>query len=38
MINAIFIILLSLSVRGQIEWKPQSQKINQTDHMDHSFV
>ena len=30
--------LLSLSVRGQTEWKPQSQKTNQTDHMDHSLV
>ena len=20
------------------EWKPQSQKTNQTDHIDHSFV
>ena len=24
--------------RRQTEWKPQSQKINQTDHMDHSLV
>ena len=24
--------------RGQTEWKPQSKKINQTDHMDHSLV
>ena len=30
--------LLSLSIRGQTEWKPQSQKTNQTDHMDPSFV
>ena len=30
--------LLSLSIRGQTEWKPQSQKTNQTDHMDHSLV
>ena len=29
---------LSLSIRGQTEWKPQSQKTNQTDHMDHSLV
>ena len=29
------ISLLSLSVRGQTEWKPQSQKTNQTDPMDH---
>ena len=32
------ISLLSLSLRGQTEWKPQSQKNNQTDHMDHSLV
>ena len=32
------ISLLSLSIRGQTEWKPQSQKTNQTDHMDHSLV
>jgi len=30
--------LLSSSVSGQTEWKPQSQKTNQNDHMDHSFV
>ena len=30
--------ILSLSIREQIEWKPQSQKTNQTDHMDHSLV
>ena len=30
--------LLSLSIRGRTEWKPQSQKINQNDHMDHSLV
>ena len=30
--------LLSLSIRGQTEWKPQPQKTNQTDHMDHSLV
>ena len=29
---------LFLSIRGQTEWKPQSQKTNQTDHMDHSLV
>ena len=30
--------LLSLSIRGQIEWKPQSQRTNQSDHhMDHSL-
>ena len=23
---------------GQTEWKPQSQKTNQTDHMDYSLV
>ena len=33
-----FISLLTLPVRGQTEWKPQSQKTNQTDHMDHSLV
>ena len=32
------ITLLSLSIRGQTEWKPQSQKTNQTDHMDHSLM
>ena len=32
------ISLLSLSFRGQTEWKPQSQKTNQTDHMKHSLV
>ena len=32
------ISLLSLSIRGQTEWKPQSQKTNQTDYMDHSLV
>ena len=30
--------LLSLSIRGQTEWKPQSQKTNQSDHVDHSLV
>ena len=30
--------LLSLSLRGQTEWKPRSQKMNQTDRMDHSLV
>ena len=30
--------LLFLSLREQTEWKPQSQKTNQTDHMDHSLV
>ena len=28
----------SLSIRGPTEWKPQSQKTNQTDHMGHSLV
>ena len=28
--------LLSSSIRGQTEWKAQSQKTNQTYHMDHS--
>ena len=32
------ISLLSLFIRRQTEWKPQSQKTNQTDHMDHSLV
>ena len=32
------ISLLSLSVRGQTEWKSQSQETNQTDHTDHSLV
>ena len=32
------ISLLSLFIRGQIEWKPQSQETNQTDYMDHSLV
>ena len=32
------ISLLHLSIRGQTEWKPQSQETNQTDHMDHSLV
>ena len=30
--------LLSFSLRGQTEWKPQSQKTVQTDHMDHNLV
>ena len=30
--------LLSWSTRGQTEWKSQSQKTNQNDHMDHSLV
>ena len=32
------ISLLSLSIRGQADWKPQSQKTNQSDHMDHRLV
>ena len=32
------ISLLFSSIRGQTEWKPQSQKTNQTDHMDHGLV
>ena len=32
------ISLLSFSIRGQIDWQPQSQKTNQPDHMDHSLV
>ena len=30
--------LLSLPIRGQTKWKPQSQKTNQTDHLDHSLA
>ena len=33
-----FISLLSFSIRGQTDWKPPSQKINQSNHMDHSLV
>ena len=32
------ISLSSWLSRRQTEWKPQSQKANQTDHMDHSLV
>ena len=32
------ISLLTFSIRGQTDWKPQSQKTNQTDHMDHSYI
>ena len=32
------ISLLSFSIRGQTDRKPQSQKTNQSDHMDHSLV
>ena len=32
------ISLLSSFLRGQTEWKPQSQKTNQTDHINHSLV
>ena len=32
------ISLLSFSIRGQIDWKPQSQETNQSDHMDHNLV
>ena len=32
------ISLLSFSLRGQTDLKPQSQKTNQSDHMDHSSV
>ena len=32
------ISLLSLSIRGWTEWKSQSQKTNQSDHMDHCLV
>ena len=30
--------LLSSSIRGPKEWKPQSQETNQNDHKDHRFV
>ena len=30
--------LFSFFIRGQTEWKPQSQTTNQSDHMDHSFI
>ena len=30
--------LLSVSLRGQREWKPWLQKTNQTDHLNHSLV
>ena len=29
---------LSLFIRGQTDWKPQSQKTNQSDYMDHSLL
>ena len=32
------ISFLSFSIRGQTEWKPQSQKTNQTYHMEHGLV
>ena len=32
------ISLLSFSTREQTDWKPQSQKTNQSNHMDHSLV
>ena len=32
------ISFFSFSIRGQTEWKPQSQKPNQSDHRDHSLV
>ena len=32
------ISLLPFSIRGKRDWKPQSQKTNQSDHMDHSHV
>ena len=33
-----FTSLLSLSIRGQTEWKPQLQETNQTDHLDCRLV
>ena len=32
-----FISLLSFSIRGETEWKTQSQKTNQSNNMDHSL-
>ena len=32
------ISLLSFSIRGQTDWKLQSQKTNQSNHLDHIFV
>ena len=32
------ISLLFFSIIGKTDWKPQSQKTNQSDHMDHSLV
>ena len=32
------ISLLSFSIRGQTDWKPQSQKTKQSNHMDHKWV
>ena len=32
------ISLLSFFIREQTDWKPQPQKTNQSDHMDHSLV
>ena len=32
------ISLLSFSIRGQTDWKPQFQKTNLSDHMVHSLV
>ena len=32
------ISLLSFSIKGQTDWIPQSQKTNQSDHVDHSLV
>jgi len=32
------ISLLSFSIRGQTVWKSQSQKTNQSNHIDHCFV
>ena len=32
------ISLFSFSIRGKTDWNPQSQKTNQSDHMDHSLV
>ena len=31
------ISLLSFFIKGQTDWKPQSQKTNQSNHMDHTL-
>ena len=36
--EAASISLLSFSIRGQTDWKQQSQKTNQSDYTDHSLA